>query len=93
MRTTLNDELMHEAGFETDSWREFEKRRARRRRHVLFLIGLIAWAVTAAPLTLLGIPRVGGLVTFLWLPAPLLAFWFVKRVRERLGWDEEGHRL
>jgi hypothetical protein len=32
VRATLHDELMHEAGFETDYHRKLERRRDRRRR-------------------------------------------------------------
>ena len=47
MRTTLNDQLMHEAGFEVASY-EARERRRRRLRHVGVLLGLaVACAVVA----------------------------------------------
>jgi O-antigen/teichoic acid export membrane protein len=67
MRATLHDELMHEAGFETDYHRELERRRERRRRTQ-------AWAVANAGLLVL---LVAGLIE-LWanylpgLPRPVV---------------------
>jgi fatty acid desaturase len=48
MRATLNDELMHEAGFETDGLCELERRRELRRRvlRVAVQLAIIAFAAT-----------------------------------------------
>jgi hypothetical protein len=92
LRATLHDELMREAGFETDYSRELEERDARRRRRVLVFIGVCTYVAVAVPLTLLGIPHIGGLVSLLWLPVLVIPAWVERRVRDRLGWDEKGRR-
>ena len=45
MRATLHDELMREAGFETDHDRELDRRRERRRRSVVRAAIPLAWLV------------------------------------------------
>jgi len=48
VRATLHDELMHEAGFETDYHRELEQRRERRRHARV-------WAVAHVAIIVLGV--------------------------------------
>ena len=64
MRATLHDELMHEAGFETDYHRELERRRQRRRRarawtvaNALLVVLLIAGVIELWGHYLPGLPR------------------------------------
>jgi polyferredoxin len=64
MRATLHDELMHEAGFETDYHRELERRRERRRHtrawtvaHALLIVLLIAAVIELWGHYLPGLPR------------------------------------
>jgi polyferredoxin len=64
VRTTLHDELMREAGFETDYHREVERRRERRRHarawtlaHALLIVLLIAAVVELWGHYLPGLPR------------------------------------
>jgi hypothetical protein len=48
VRTTLNDELMRDAGFETDYYRELERRRERRRHLMLRAAVRAGWLVLLA---------------------------------------------
>jgi polyferredoxin len=64
VRATLHDELMREAGFETDYHREVERRRGRRRHarawtlaHALLIVLLIAAVVELWGHYLPGLPR------------------------------------
>ena len=64
MRATLHDELMHEAGFETDYHRELERRRDRRRRarawtvaNALLVVFLVAGVIELWGHYLPGLPR------------------------------------
>jgi polyferredoxin len=63
-RATLHDELMREAGFETDYHREIERRRERRRHarawtiaHALLIVLLIAAVIELWGHYLPGLPR------------------------------------
>jgi fatty acid desaturase len=85
VRATLHDELMHEAGFETDYHREVERQRERRRRArawtvanalviVLILAGLIElWGHylpgLPRPLVVTAIVVLGIAKVFGWLKA------------------------
>jgi fatty acid desaturase len=93
VRATLNDELMREAGFESDYHRELEERQTRRRKRIILLIVLAATAAIEAALVALGIPHPWGLGGIPWLLIPAVVFWVMRRVLERLGLDEEGRRL
>ena len=93
MRATLHDELMREAGFEADRDHQLEERRIRRRRR---FITLIHWTATAAISLLLfavGVPHPLGLGGIPWLLIPVVVFWVIRRLLDRLGLDEEGRRL
>ena len=64
MRATLHDELMHEAGFETDYYHELERRRERRRHarawtlaNALLVVLLIAGVIELWGHYLPGLPR------------------------------------
>ena len=64
MKATLHDELMHEAGFETDYHRELERRRDRRRRarawtvaNALLVVFLVAGVIELWGHYLPGLPR------------------------------------
>ena len=64
MRATLHDELMHEAGFETDYHREVERRRERRRHarawttaNALLIVLLVAAVIELWGHYLPGLPR------------------------------------
>jgi fatty acid desaturase len=92
-KATMHDELMHEAGFETDSHRELEERRTERRRRIIVLISLAAAAAIEVALLALGIPHPWGLGGIPWLFIPAAVFWVMRRVLDRLGLDEEGRRL
>jgi len=93
VRATLHDELMREAGFETDYHHDLEERRARRRRWTIRLLGLAVYAAIAVPLTILGVPHLGGLIMLLWAPLPAIMAWVEGVARYHLGWDEEGRRV
>jgi hypothetical protein len=93
VRTTLHDELMRDAGFDTDSDRELEERRVERRRRVIVLIHWAATAAVSLSLFALGVPHPLGLGGVAWLIVPVAVFWVMRRVLNSLGLDEEGHRL
>jgi len=64
VKATLHDELMHEAGFETDYHRELERRRDRRRRarawtvaNALLVVFLVAGVIELWGHYLPGLPR------------------------------------
>jgi hypothetical protein len=64
MRPTQHDELMHEAGFETDYHRELEQRREQRRRagvwtvaNALLVVLLVAGVIELWGHYLPGLPR------------------------------------
>jgi hypothetical protein len=92
-RATLHDELMREAGFETDYDRGLEERQTRRRRRVIWLVDVAATAAISASLLALGVPHPWGLGGIPWLLIPVVVHRVMLRVTDRLGWDEEGHRV
>jgi hypothetical protein len=92
-RATLHEELMREAGFETDYHRELDERQAGRRRRIILLIHWAATAAISAALFALGIPHPWGLGGIPWLFIPVVVFWVMRRVLDGLGFDEEGNRL
>jgi hypothetical protein len=93
VRATLHDELMHEAGFETDYHRGHEEHQTRRRRRIISLIFWTATAAIEASLIALGIPHPWGLGGIPWLFIPVAVFWVMQRFLDRLDLDEEGRRL
>ena len=93
MSATLHDELMREAGFETDYHRDLEQRRERRRRarawtlaHALLIVLLVAGVIELWADYLPGIPRrlvAAAIVTVAIVPV-------IDWVRHRLPpWMEE----
>jgi hypothetical protein len=80
-RSTLHDELMHEAGFETDYHHDLEERRLRTRRWTIRLLGLAVYTAIATSLTVLGVPHLGGLVALLWAPLPAVMAWLEAQAR------------
>ena|SRR5919109_2118077 len=60
------------------------------RRRIILLISLAATAAIEASLIALGIPHPLGLGGIPWLIVPVAVFWVMRRVMDRLGWDEEG---
>ena len=93
MKATLHDELMREAGFDTDYHRELEEHQTGRRRRIIRFLHWVATAAISAGLFALGVPHPWGLGAIPWLLIPVAVFWVMRRVLDRLGLDEEGNRL
>ena len=91
-KATLHDEMMREAGFTTDDWRELEHRRERRRRSVLRAVIALAWLVLVVALVVQFadiqtrhrvVPESLAIAAFIVAPAVHGAIRLMKRRRSR----------